>query len=109
MKGGYSYVDSVGVMNGRWDLGEDIMFLERGSTNRTTWQVYFERVKESVGDSVVSYDRGDSLGIPPSECTMKVVLSRITAEVSGDGRIGYVVSDLEGFISLGVNKARSQH
>ena len=29
------------VRNGRWDLGEDIMFLERGSTNRTTWQVYF--------------------------------------------------------------------
>ena len=26
----------------------------------------------------------------------KVVLSRITAEVSGDVRIGYVVSDLEG-------------
>jgi len=48
------YVREV-VRNGRWDLGEDIMFLERGSTNRTTWQVYFERVKESVGDSVVEY------------------------------------------------------
>ncbi|CUT08364.1 hypothetical protein JGI9_01590 [Candidatus Kryptonium thompsonii] len=48
------YVREV-VRNGRWDLGEDVMFLERGSTNRTTWQVYFERVKESVGDSVVEY------------------------------------------------------
>ena len=33
------YVREV-VRNGRWDLGEDVMFLERGSTNRTTWQVY---------------------------------------------------------------------
>ena len=31
------------------------MFLERGSTIRTTWQVYFERVKESVGVSGVEY------------------------------------------------------
>ena len=36
------YVREV-VRNGRWDLGEDIMFLERGSTNRTTWQVYLKR------------------------------------------------------------------
>jgi len=32
--------------NRRWDLGEDVMFLERGTTNRTTWQVYFEPVRE---------------------------------------------------------------
>ncbi len=35
------YVREV-IRNNRWDLGEDIIFLERGSTNRTTWQVYFE-------------------------------------------------------------------
>jgi hypothetical protein len=33
--------------NGRWDLGEAVMFLERGTTNRTTWQVLFREVEES--------------------------------------------------------------
>ena len=41
------------MVGGIWE--RMLCFLERGSTNRTTWQVYFERVKESVGDSVVEY------------------------------------------------------
>ncbi|MDW8108163.1 MAG: hypothetical protein RMJ81_00730 [Candidatus Kryptonium sp.] len=48
------YVREV-VRNNRWDLGEDVIFLERGTTNRTTWQVIFERVRDSVGSTVVEY------------------------------------------------------
>ncbi len=48
------YVRDV-IRNGRWDLGEDVMFLERGTTNRTTWQVYFEPVVEN--GTIYNYPR----------------------------------------------------
>jgi hypothetical protein len=41
--------------NGRWDLGEAVMFLERGTTNRTIWQVLFKEVEE--GGVVYRYPR----------------------------------------------------
>ena len=75
----HSYVDSVGVMNGV--------------------KYYY---------AVVSYDRGDSLGIPPSECTMKVVVDPISGEeeldenvvsvIPGDRAIGYVGPEVSRFV-----------
>ena len=58
----HSYVDCVGVMNG-------VMY-------------YY---------AVVSYDRGDSLGIPPSECTMKVVVDPI----SGEERVEFIIKSFK--------------